>query len=638
MIGMMAMASIFVIAKDKTVKTIIRSWQLPLSFGVADTACVDTAFQDFPMRDMLNDYSISNVWNGNIVSPVQSRIYFARTNHIDDIFADNYQPYILTPQTIQFYNTTVPYSRIAYKKGFVSYHEENDLSFMFTGNINSRFNLGLQLNYLNSPGHYSTQEGKLFNGALFGSYNGTHYNLHASVAYNNLSNFENGGIRDVNDLGGPLRSEDLPVNMAGMSGYRFIEGYLNHYYSFCTEHERKEKVEFVNNFGEKDTKDTVIVDYVPFLSIGHTFETTNSVRRYIEQNANQGYYTDTFRNPLATNDTSNVLTINNTLYVTFEEAFNRKLMFGATVYARNECQRHLNVIGAEIDSTRENHWTNNTFLGAAIHKNSGKWIRYGVDGDVCLVGYKQWEFHVNGHIDANFKAGKDTMYISASTYVKNVTPQWYLNHYNSNHFRWENDFKKTYRFFVGGKIAYPTQWVKPAVKIGFENITQYIYFDQTGLPTQMDGNLQVLSADVTCNITTPWINLDNNVVYQLSSSAAMPLPSFTLYHNLYYHGTWFKALDAQIGVDLRYFTRYYAPLLNPATGQFCVQDKVEIGNYPVMNVYASFNVRSIHLKFFAHYTHFNNLFMRKDKNFLIMPSYPYNPDIFRAGIAWQFYR
>ena len=38
---------------------------------------------------------------------------------------------------------------------------------------------------------------------------------------------------------------------------------------------------------------------------------------------------------------TDVLTIRNTLSVTFEEEFNRILKFGATVYAINECQRHL---------------------------------------------------------------------------------------------------------------------------------------------------------------------------------------------------------------------------------------------------------------------------------------------------------
>jgi hypothetical protein len=172
--------------------------------------------------------------------------------------------------------------------------------------------------------------------------------------------------------------------------------------------------------------------------------------------------------------------------------------------------------------------------------------------------------------------------------------------------------------------------------VSFENITNHIYFSTDGTPKQVDGNIQVLAADLQLNITTPWVNLDNHVVYQHSSSDKLPLPAITLYHNLYYHGCWFKALDTQIGVDMRFFTKYYAPILNPALGQFCVQDQEQVGNYPVMNVYANFYVKSLRLKLFAQYQHFNALFM--NKQYFEMPGYPMAPDMFRAGLAWHFYK
>lgn len=628
-------------AKDKTVKTIIKSWQLPSPTLLADTVpMVDTTFLNLPMREYNNLYSISNSWNGNIVSPIQSRIFFARMHTIDDIFAQQYQPYILTSGTLRYYNTTIPYSHIAYKKGFTKNHEENEINFFFTGNINRRTNLGLEINYLNGLGHYASQEAKAFNGAIFSSYTGDHYAMHASLSFNNLSNFENGGLKTPSDLSGPLQPEDLPVRLNAMSAYRYIYGFLNQSYSIGTERQHTDSIEITNNFGEKEMHDTIITEYIPMITFAHTFETNNSVRRYRENQADQGFYPNTYTNPQQTHDSTNVLTIQNTLSVTFEEAFNRVLRFGATVFARNECQRFLNPLApAETDTLWQQKWTNNTFVGGAIYKKTGNYIRYGVTGDVCVVGYKIGEFNVDGHIDAGFRLGKDSMTITARAYVRNETPSYYMQHYHGNHIRWENEFSKTYRFYVGGQIAYPTTWVKPKLNIGFENLTRYIYFDEQGLPQQHDGNIQVLAVDAQVDLTTPWINLENHVIYQMTSSRYLPLPDLTLYHNLYYHGSWFRrAVDAQIGVDMRYFTRYYAPLLNPATGQFCIQDQQRIGNYPVMNVYASFYVRLLQLKFFAQYSHFNHLFMRNNLNYMAMPDYPMNHDTFRAGLSWHFLR
>ena len=630
------------LAADEKVPTHIRAWQLDKWTGVADTlAGVDTTYMDHPMRSQLNDYSISNITNSNIVSPVQSRVYFDRQKNVDFLFADPYAPYILTPQQVKYYHTTTPYSTVAYKKGFVTDLAQNDISFSFTGNVSRRTNLGMTIDYLNSFGRFANQEGKTVFGSIFGSYNGDHYSLQSSFTWNTLSNFENGGLSNPSDLQGVLQPEDMPVKMRGMSALRYISGYLNHYYSICVERERKVNYRERDEEGKWVKKDSIKIEYVPVTTFRHIFEVNDATKRYVEKSIGQSILPNLYRDSTATNDSVACLTIKNTLAVTFEEEFNTWLKFGAMVYAMNENQRHI-LIDTLLpapdlpDSIYLPEWSNNTYIGGALYKNRGKHIHYGFDGNVCLVGYKLGEFQVNGHMDAGFRLGKDSMTIAAKAFFRNETPDYYLQHYRSNHYQWENTFQKTLRLHVSGEVAYPTQWVKPKLNVSFENITKHIYFDTDGLPKQMDGNIQVLAADLQLNITTPWINLDNHVIYQHASSDKLPLPALTLYHNLYYHGCWFKALDAQIGVDMRFFTKYYAPILNPALGQFCVQNQEQVGNYPVMNVYANFYVRSLRLKLFAQYQHFNASFM--GKQYFEMPGYPMAPDMFRAGLAWHFYK
>ena len=631
-----------VLAADEKVPTHIRAWQLDKWTGVADTlAGVDTTYMDHPMRSQLNDYSISNITNSNIVSPVQSRVYFDRQKNVDFLFADSYAPYIITPQQVKYYHTTTPYSTVAYKKGFVTDLAQNDISFSFTGNVSRRTNLGMTIDYLNSFGRFANQEGKTVFGSIFGSYNGDHYSLQSSFTWNTLSNFENGGLSNPSDLQGVLQPEDMPVKMRGMSALRYISGYLNHYYSICVERERKVNYRERDEEGKWVKKDSIKIEYVPVTTFRHIFEVNDATKRYVEKSIGQSILPNLYRDSTATNDSVACLTIKNTLAVTFEEEFNTWLKFGAMVYAMNENQRHI-LIDTLLpapdlpDSIYLPEWSNNTYIGGALYKNRGKYIHYGFDGNVCLVGYKLGEFQVNGHMDAGFRLGKDSMTIAAKAFFRNETPDYYLQHYRSNHYQWENTFQKTLRLHVSGEVAYPTQWVKPKLNVSFENITKHIYFDTDGLPKQMDGNIQVLAADLQLNITTPWINLDNHVIYQHASSDKLPLPALTLYHNLYYHGCWFKALDAQIGVDMRFFTKYYAPILNPALGQFCVQNQEQVGNYPVMNVYANFYVRSLRLKLFAQYQHFNASFM--GKQYFEMPGYPMAPDMFRAGLAWHFYK
>ena len=643
MLTLIICMTVGVTASEKAVPTVIKAWNLDQWTGVADTLQgIDSSYLHLPMRDVLNDYSISNTGNSNLISPVQSRVYFARKKPTDFIFADAYAPYIITPQQVKFYHTTTPYSTIAYKKGFVTNLGQNDISFSFTGNVSRRTNLGMTIDYLNSYGRYANQEGKTVFGSVFGSYNGDHYSLQAAFTWNTLKNFENGGLQNINDLQGLLKPEDMPVKMQGMSKLRYLSGYLNHYYSICVERERKVNYRERNEEGKWEKKDSIKIEYIPVTTFRHIFEVNDVTKGYIEKDA-QGFYPNTYYDKKSTADSAACLSIKNTLSVTFEEEFNTWLKFGATVYAMNETQRHLSLlpiysdsVGLPPDIIFENRWTNNTYIGGALYKNRGKHIHYGFDGNVCLVGYKLGEFQVNGHIDGGFKLGKDSLTIAAKAFFRNETPDYYLQRYRSNHYEWDNDFNKQYRLHIGGEIAYPTKWVKPKLNVSFENISQYIYFDTDGTPKQLDGSIQVLAADLQLNLTTPWFNLDNSVVYQMSSSDKMPLPTLVMYNNLYYHGTWVKVLDVQIGVDMRFFTKYYAPVLNPALGQFCVQNDVQIGNYPVMSAYANFYVRKLRLKLFAQFQHFNASFM--NKQYFEMPDYPMAPGMFRAGLSWHFYK
>ena len=106
---LIACTTVSATANEKAVATVIRAWQLDKWTGVADTlSSIDTSYLHYPMRDVLNNYSISNTTNSNIVSPVQSRIYFSRKKTTDFIFADAYTPYIITPQQVKFYHTTTP--------------------------------------------------------------------------------------------------------------------------------------------------------------------------------------------------------------------------------------------------------------------------------------------------------------------------------------------------------------------------------------------------------------------------------------------------------------------------------------------------------------------------------------------------
>ena len=613
------------LAKKDSVKTVIRSWTLPTSLAIADTIAPDTNWLNYAVLDVNNKYSIANTWNGNMISPIQTALFFNREQKSDFIFQQAYTPYLLTPKDIRFYNTTTPYSNISYRKGFTTYREDNDISFHFTGNINSRANLGVSLDYKNAVGLYNSQSAKRFNGALWGSFNGDHYSCEGSLMYNTLSNFENGGINNPNEyLSSSINTYDFPINMTGMSGIKSYSAFFNHRYSICIEKERHV------------TEDSIAIDYIPVTTFMHTLEINRDTKRYIEKSVNTGFWANTYYNDSYTCDSANLFRIANTLAVRFEEAFNKWLHFGAIVYAEHEAERYGN-LSLLNDTTRyadTARWQNNIKIGGRLFKNMGRWVRYNFGGDVCLAGYKLGEFNIDGKIKGIIPAGKDSLQIEAAAFLKNEEPNYMLQHYWSNHFCWNNEFRKIYRFRVGGSVGYFNKWIDVIGNAHFENITRHIYFNTEWLPAQYDGNIQVIAAGAKINIHTKRFGWENEAVWQHSTSEFLPLPEIALYTNIYYRDVWAKVLNVQWGVDLRYNTAYYAPLLNPAIGQFAIQDTEKVGNYPIMSVYANFKLKKVRL--YAMFTHFNKYFW-PNQSYYSMVNYPKNPPVFSAGVSWNFF-
>ena len=176
------------------------------------------------------------------------------------------------------------------------------------------------------------------------------------------------------------------------------------------------------------------------------------------------------------------------------------------------------------------------------------------------------------------------------------------------------------------------------LKAGVENIKNYAYFNQSAVPAQFDGNIQVLSATLKQDFKMGIFHLDNDITWQKSSNQEiLPLPDLTLYSNLYMDFKLAKkVLSVQLGADVRYFTSYYAQSFMPNTGQFHLQpenDLVKIGNYPIVNVYANIHLKRTRIYVMMY--HINQ--GMGNKNAFLVPHHPINPRLFKFGLSWNFY-
>ena len=600
----------------------VKTWHVVSPVAVADSILPDTMHINFQDVNPIDRYSIANSFNGNLGSPIQSKLYFFRPENSRFIFADAYYPYIFRPENVVFYNTKTPFSNLEYLGGlFANFRDEDNVKLLFTANPSKRFNFGTKLDYTRAIGEYANQSGKRFSGNIFASYDGEHYSASGALIFNNMDNYENGGIVNPDDIHNNNYDEarTIPTKLSnpGYSGYKHNAFVYNHSYS----------VGFNRTINVSE--DSTRIEFVPVTRFGHTVKLSEDRKRYLEKTADNTFYKNSYYSQVATNDTAALQRISNTLSISIEEEFNKWMQFGLSAYATNEMEQYMLM----ADSAALKHEKRSrTKVGGVLSKQQGKRFKYNINAEMDVLGAQIGDFNIEGNLGGFFSLWKDSVAIIAKGFMKNETPSFFLEQYRSNHFRWDNDFDRIYRTQIGGTFSIPTRRFK--LDVAMENITNYVYFDQNAMPTQHGGNIQVLSADLKQDFRLGMFGLENNIVYQASSDqGALPLPTLALYHNLYYLDRWFDVLSVQFGVDMRYHTAYYAPNYMPATGQFFVQNDIKVGDYPVMNAYLNFHLKQV--RFFLKYYHFNKLFM--EGAYFSMPNYPINPTSFRIGLSWNFY-
>lgn len=621
-------------AKKDTVKRDIRTWNVDDIYGVADTVVIDTLVASYQDNQPINNYSIANSWNGNLGSPLESKIYFDRiVSSREDMFERAYNPYLIKPSNVRFYNTKQPFSQMVYRSAFPIQNEEDYFKIMLTMNANKYVNVGGLCNLIYGRGQYQYQSSNMLNGGFWTTYTGKRYEIVSSVMFNSFKNRENGGIVDMNYVINPqysgMQATNIPVNISNaQSAYRNFNYFFNHRYRVGKDVERSLKIDSLGI-------DSTYMEFVPIMTFTHTFHAEDVCRKYVEENVPTGFYANNFFSNSYTKDSTAYWTIANTLAVTLEEKFNRLMRFGLSAYVKYDIRHHgMGIKNREDTLCFDNSYYHNLIFGADLFKREGNWVKYDVSGLIYLVGPHIGEFDLNGRFNFDFNIAKEPFAIEAGASFSNYSEYYQYRYYESNHFRWSDlNFDNSLALDINGRIKLPKRDV--SVGVQFRNVTNYLYLNEQCMPTQYDGNVQVLAVDLAAKLKAWRFHLDVEAVYQMTSNKdILPLPDVSVYGNFYFMDRFFKALTIQLGTSVRYHTAYYGNAYMPALGQFYLQKKVLIGNYPEMNVYANFHLKTV--RFFVQYYHFNKgLF--GGTNYLSMPNYPINPPTFQFGVSWNFW-
>jgi hypothetical protein len=92
-------------------------------------------------------------------------------------------------------------------------------------------------------------------------------------------------------------------------------------------------------------------------------------------------------------------------------------------------------------------------------------------------------------------------------------------------------------------------------------------------------------------------------------------------------------LHFQLGLDTRYESGYFGDYYSPALGMFYVQNAVQIGNYPWMDVFINMKIKR--LRFYVKYSNIGESIMKK--GYYTTPNYAAQIALLGFGLSWTFY-
>ena len=396
-------------------------------------------------------------------------------------------------------------------------------------------------------------------------------------------------------------------------------------------------------------------EFVPVTSFIHTMQFDNYRRIYQAYKTPTDFYANTYTidEPLTGDsiyDKTRYYSLKNTFAISLLEGFNKWAKSGLKAFIASEL-RHFTLPNTTGSTSYNEH---NLSIGAQLSKAQGKTFHYNATAETWLTGEDAGQLKLDASADLNFKLFGDTLSLMANGFFHRLNPTFYYRHYHSRHAWWDNNsMSKMLHTRLQGILHY--QKTRTTLRIGIDEINNYAYFASSYTVNngnrvnhaitvhQYGGAINLITVALSQDFTLGPLNWESVITYQKSNNkTVLPVPDFNIYSNLYIKFKIARVLSCDFGADVRYFTKYFAPDYNPGLGQYTVQtntatdgtdSRIEIGNYPVANVYANFHLK--HTRFFIMMSHVNA--GTGKKNYFFTPHYPLNQRILRFGLSWNFF-
>ena len=534
----------------------------------------------------------------------------------------------LEKEQINYYNVATPMTELFFK---TTLEEGQLLDANLTFNTSRRLNFSIGYIGFRSLGKYNDtqiESGNFITTTNYLSKNGR-YSLRAHIAAQNISSEENGGLAEKEEqfesgdedfINRPRVDVLLDDAENKILGKRY---YLDHQYKLVRK--QLDSTRF-----EKTA-----------LSIGHSFDYETKYYQFIET-SNDTLFGDAILS--AIDDKAILKTFYNEVNIEFYNKTLGRLTGGVNMY---NYDYYFNSRLIEADGTVIPNRLNGTEFGLVgkYEKRIGGFdfnadLKYNLSGELAgNVFNASASYNINDNNKVRFA-------LHNSTRLPNFNYLLYQSEYFN--YNWDNSnvFEKERASSLKGELLSKT-WGHLMVK--YSNLDNYSYFapvseeviadglDNAFIKPLQEGNtVSHLKVKYQKEFKVGMFALNNTVMYQnvTQDSQVLNVPQLVTRNTLYFSSDVFKkAMFLQTGVTFKYFTAYNMNGYNPVLGEFYVQNKEELGGYPLLDFFI--NARIQQTRIYLKAEHFNASFSGYD--YYAAPNYPYRDFVIRFGLVWNFF-
>ena len=616
------------------------SWHVDMSKNRIRMARIDTILYDFQIDYPFLKDGVGDAYLGNLGAPSIPLGFYARPNFRDFQMAQPLYSYIYTAENAPHYNVKTPLTQLGYSTAGQRQYAEEHILVMHAQNATPSTGFNITYHTDGTRGIYLNQATRDTDFSMGVSHTGKRYTGYAGYIFNTIRMQENGGVTDDWHVTGVKKERPFEIPFMLSDAKNILKN--NTFYTW-------------HSYGiplRRLTEDDFSMAGVPAVYVGYSLQYDAWNRVYTDSYSGmhsydpgggsetdpqptQPFYQHWYLNPSYSRDS------------TFESKLSNRLFIQLQPWDRNSIVGTVDA-GVGIDAHRYYQFRPDDYLSGRMRADrltsyfvygavDGKFRKYfDWNGQVRYVpfGYRQHDLSAEANATLSVYFKEHPVSLSGKFAYSLAEPSYWSEYFFSNHFVWNNSFKKENHTRLEVKLTAPTVNAEAAFYQSL--LGSYVYFNSEAVPAQADSPVSVTGLYLRKDFRIGGLHLNHRVLLQWSTDQiVVPVPLASAFLSYFYEFDLVRnVLRIKLGVDGRYNTKYYAFGYNPATGQFFNQRDKEIGGYPMLDVFLAAKWKRVRI--LLKVAHVNEDLFDNREYFQIL-HYPLNKRVFKVGITWTFY-